>query len=102
MSNVKCLLTFEFPNGQEGYVEWECSLFARLMRDKKDEMTETFFNKDKNGFGVEPLLVRVDLWENLVLKETPPIKGSIEGFLGFGSQLVPTGNYLWNITIFFE
>jgi hypothetical protein len=100
MSNVKCLLTFEFPSGQNGYVIWECSLFARMIANKKQEMIDTFFDKNKNGFEIEPLNVYIDLWENLELKETPPIAGSMESFLGFGSQLVPTGNFLWRITTF--
>lgn len=100
MSNVKCLLTFEFPSGQNGYVIWECSLFARMIANNKQEMIETFFDKNKNGFEVEPLNVHIDLWENLELKDTEPIRGTIESFLGFGSQLVPTGNFLWRITTF--
>ena len=97
MSNVKCLITFEFPNGQEGYVIWECSLFARMWRENSVEMIKTFFDSRQNGFDVQPDYVHIDLWENLELKDTPPFKGTIDRFLGFSSQLVPTGNYLWRI-----
>jgi hypothetical protein len=71
-----------------------------MMANNQEQMIETFFDKDKNGFDAVPLNVYVDLWENVELKETPSVKGYNEGMLGFGSQLVPVGNYLWRITTF--
>ena len=51
MNKLSILLTFEFADGQIGYVQWELELFRFMWHKKYDEMVKTFFDENVNGYG---------------------------------------------------